>query len=582
MPFPSPSAVGDPSRSSKDRASVYSADGARHLLRLAGPAVWAALGLVLITRIIAMFSWQHTTDDAYMFVRYADHVLNDACFCWNSPGAPTFGLTAAAYLVVVMPIRLLLPHATGMAILLSSVVSGIIYLIALAILLTRYSGVSRTSAGVIATFVLGALAFACGQFAYHFTSGMDTMFASACLAVFLSLLKARELHPGWRSSAAVGVASGLLFLVRPDLMIYAFLVPGTALLIARDRASRLDFLTILAVTTLTLGVELGLAKAYFGLPLPLPFYAKGMHSYTGNILNVYRYTSYIEFGTFVSNYWPVFVPILLVLPSCFRGSARPFTAVDAGVGVATLAFLVYYLFFVLQILSSHARFYMPTLPALFFLAARALVFLCDSSPWRERFDAVLASVVDRRPNVVRALLIPALAALATLMIFLAYKDVAAIKRIATGVAIFDPRARYLATEWDIWYRLDEISDLPDDVVLATTEVGVLSAMNPGKRILDLAGLNDTQVVRNGFQITKLLHDNYPDFMYMPHPDYSEMNRRLLEDPEFQNRYELFDASRLDSVMGVAVRKDSKYFPQLEAIALEGQRKLPRVHPYPYP
>jgi hypothetical protein len=51
-----------------------------------------------------------------------------------------------------------------------------------------------------------------------------------------------------------------------------------------------------------------------------------------------------------------------------------------------------------------------------------------------------------------------------------------------------------------------------------------------------------------------------------------MNRAILSDPRFARRYELFTAEQLGTEMGMAIRRDSRYYPQLRAIALEGPRK----------
>ena len=126
-------------------------------------------------------------------------------------------------------------------------------------------------------------------------------------------------------------------------------------------------------------------------------------------------------------------------------------------------------------------------------------------------------------------------------------------------------------------RLDEIARLPDDLVLGTTEVGIPSVLCAKKNILDLAGLNDTDVVKHGFRIEQVLASSDVDVLYLPHPDYTDMNRALLADSSFQHGYEIFTAAQLGSVMGMAIRRNSKYSAQLLAIAAKGQWPRARIH-----
>jgi hypothetical protein len=557
----------------------------------AGAVGWTAAGLFwgcvvflllfLATRVARLLSWQHTMDDAYMFVRYADHVVHHGCLSWNVPGQPTYGLTAPAYLAVVIPMHLLAPASPGTAILVSSLVSGALFLALLYVLLARYGGVPAQAQRTVALFTLGALLVGSYPLAFHITSGMDTMFDLAALTALFIAHKRNEQRPtrGW--TVALGLATGLVFFVRPDLVIYSIGVVSVGLLAARDRETRRRFALILVIGIATLAVELLATYSYFGLPLPLPFYAKGLHSYTGRVLSVYRYTSYVELGGFVQHHWPL---LLVVLPAFAylvrRRGLRVFSPVELGMAASTVVFTAYYLFFVLQILPHQARFYYPTVPALYLLATRCLVLLHEADAplvrWLRRLRTGLTNAGRTRSRMVGVGTAIALLGLGGLAAYRARQLVTAVADIRAN-HVFDVAARYASMEWDIWYRLDEISSLPDDLVLGTTEVGIPSALNPGKRLVDLAGLNDTEVARNGFRLDGVLQRSGVDALYLPHPDYTDLNETLLGDAWFRERYEVFSAKDLDCVMGLAIRRDGKYFSRLHAIATEGPWPRPRIH-----
>lgn len=535
--------------------------------------VTALLLLVTLGRIIWHFSERSTFDDSFMFVRYADHAIRYGCLCWNVGEAPTYGLTGPAFLAIVIPIRLLTPDSPAATVVLSSAFCALLFLTLLVILLRRYVSVTARTRRMV--MLLTALALATGSYSLcnHFSSGMDTMFALATMTAMLIGYRKNESNPSRGVTVVLGIATGLIFFVRPDLLIYGMGIPGMAFLAARERGTRIRMATIVGVGAITLGIELLLTNAYFGLPLPLPFYAKALQAYTGYIRVYYRYVPYEQFAWLLYQYSPLFA---VAIPSFIyllrRHGLRIFTPVELGIGAATLVFITYYLFFVLQIMPQEARFYYPTVPALFLLAARCVVLLWEvNAPpvrWAAALRARIVEIGERREKLIRV----SAAALVVVVIVggVLFRGALAgsVARMHT-IGEFDVQSYYLSYLHDYWYRLDEISRLPDDLVLGTTEVGVPAALNPGKKIIDIAGLNNTEIARHGFNAALILRLYTPDIFYLPHPHYTEMNREIQNDPMFKTRYEFFSAGELGAVMGMAIRRDSKYYGTLRRIALEG-------------
>jgi hypothetical protein len=86
-------------------------------------------------------------------------------------------------------------------------------------------------------------------------------------------------------------------------------------------------------------------------------------------------------------------------------------------------------------------------------------------------------------------------------------------------------------------------------------------LNPGKVIIDLTGLNETELARHGFS-TRLLFGRYdPDLIYMPNNDYVEMWKSLTTAPEFAG-YELVPRSK---GLSLALHRNSRYYDAMQRI-----------------
>ena len=120
-----------------------------------------------------------------------------------------------------------------------------------------------------------------------------------------------------------------------------------------------------------------------------------------------------------------------------------------------------------------------------------------------------------------------------------------------------------------WFGLDGFSRLPDDLVLATTEIGLPAAMNPRKTIVDLSGLNETAFAHHGFSADHLFQTYCPDLIYLPHPHYTRIIEQIINSPFFIQYYEHFPALELGTEMGVALWRGSRYYPEMRAVLDRG-------------
>ena len=504
----------------------------------------------------------YAMDDAYMFVRYAHNLLAEGRLAWNPGGEPTYGLTSPLYLSVVVPIHVLARGNPALTAVASSLLCGVAFVVLLVVLVWKHADAGPLGRRFGVLLVLLALAVAVYHTVTHFASGMDTMFAMACLTAYILTAKWHEKGPTVRSAVLMGVCGGLGYFVRPGLMLYSALVPLAILVFGPDARARGHALVAGAVSALVLGAQMGFAHLYFGTALPLPFYAKGLTLYGDQIRRAYRLIPIAQLVQYVAYFWLLFLLIAVDLIIRRRGEKR--SPVERGLFLATCLFILYYLAFALQIMYMGARFYYPTLPAIAFLAVQSAARL------------VRRALPDAKDRLRR--LPGPVCWLATLCFLYALSPLAKLSldrvRVTSDIGRFDVAAEYASTKRGFWFALDRFSHLPDDLVIATTEIGYPGAMNPHKQIIDMTGLNETAFGRQGFSAERLFAKYKPDLIYMPHQHYQEMIADIRAHPYFREHYEYYPAqdiaahlgiTKVDDTMGIALHRRSKHFPALLAI-----------------
>ena len=287
------------------------------------------------------------------------------------------------------------------------------------------------------------------------------------------------------------------------MLLYSFLVPTAIALFGADTRARKNGRLILLLTAAVTAAQIFLAWRYFNSPLPLSFYAKGTRLYGDFLIAQYRFLPAVEFLSYLASYWYLWALIGAdLLLNSRRWMSRGAT-VDKGLLAATCLYVLYYLFFVVQIMPYHQRFYYPTLPALLFLAVQSA-----------------ARLIERIPPTIRRELSPPSRSgrfLATLFLLgFLFPAALTVCRDLSGQFYrgnflnFDVVKDYRNRGSSYWFRLDQFSRLPDDLVMATTEVGLPAALNPGKTIVDLAGLNETAFAHRGFSPFHLFEKYRPD------------------------------------------------------------------------
>jgi hypothetical protein len=523
-----------------------------------------AFSLIVIYKITARFSGLEVWDDAYMFARYADNFLAHGTIAFNPGGEPTYGLTSLAFLLVVVPMRLLLSESSPLAMILSSAVSGLLMIVALVMMLRRLlADQSREVKYFVWVLVLFSLAWGGDGIAEHFVSGMDTTFVMFYLISYILVCRWYRQSRTTQAAAVTAFMGGFAYAVRPDLLIFTVILPAAGLFFADSNRARKQAGWILSGTVVLVLIQMAVFALYFDSSLPLPFYAKSLGLYGSKVYEQYRDIPWMALRQYIGSF-PLLFAVVVLTPALMPCSYwRQSTWMDKGSLAATLVFITYYLFFVLQIMYYAQRFYYPTLPALIFLATRSVILLDH----RVSLSGIIHRF-GRRTSVQWAAVI----ALVACYVLFGMK-------IANDSHGFDPDWDELADSFDVrqnyrqrwskyWFCLDRFSELDGDLSIATSEVGYPLAMNPERVIIDLSGLNETATAREGFSARRLFLQYQPDLIYMPHPSYEEMIRQIRRSPYFLEHYELYTADLINARMDVAINRDSRYYRSMRAIMIE--------------
>lgn len=464
---------------------------------------WAGLlcSVALLTSALVR-AWRAplTFDDAFMYYRYAKNVQAGHGISWNSNGVHTYGLTSLPWLLFVIPAALA-PLSVSHALEISSWGTGIA---ALAVIVSAVTTFAKSTPGSYwpAAAALVAVPLSLNpDFVALATTGMDTMLALAANALLVLALLRFRAEPSAPRAWLTGFASVASVLIRPDSGLCAILGPALTWY-ALGLPRRWGLLVPLAVFPLTLiAAYLLLCHLYFGSALPLGFYAKTGHAYAGYVGSTRAAYRLFLFGNLVS--------FFLAL-CCGTIRRKQWAEVLPFFGPACLTAL--YLLTVRQIMGLYGRFYLPLLP--FFVIPALLVFddfiaRADRRMEAWRLVAALLLVLVLGPNArsvqglasaldrqrIAPIDVPILAHRAT-------RPLATTAWLGTDT---EERTRAAVAE-------EIVRPLPKGAVVAASEVGYLGAIAPQVDVVDLVGLNDTQIGIRGFSMDYLL-STPPDFIW---------------------------------------------------------------------
>jgi hypothetical protein len=522
--------------------------GKRRLINLASALLLADAFATSLQKFMAARRTPLAFDDAYMFLRYAHNIRHGLGFSWNLDGIHTYGPTSLLWSFCVLLLSYL-PTDPWTQLILGSWLCSIAAAVAIAwaVAANAKSDWLRSVLRVLPLIVLPLAATALFQ-ANQF-NGMETMLATTLCAAFLGLtLLWRE---GRIPPALVGAVGLLLFLARPESALLTLLLPLLLwLLLEHSRPPLKSLLVLDSVFLAGVVVDLVACQLYFGTPVPLSVYMKGHHAYLGYRSVWYPGLLLIAFLSATQ----LFLAALILLArrrdlrlalACFLPAAAIFS----------------YLGTVTQIMGFNSRYYVPYVPL---IVVPALLVL-------DRWLAVPASEPDAWPGHTLRNRVAITAAMLLFFLVLSSEAVQGkLRRLAHGSHDeYDAAQLNVAATTTLppinWQSMmtsitdDLIAPLPPGATVAATEVGYLGERASQVNVIDLAGLNDTDIALHGFRINPFLQRK-PDLIWMPNTDYTYQRGTLFSDPAFFAQYNLYsDAGNY----GIAVRKDSPFRPQID-------------------
>jgi hypothetical protein len=517
----------------------YSIPGGLRTVALAFTAGVAVLWVVMWHLAPHPFKF----DDAWMFLRYAVRVRQGLGLSWNLDGIHTYGMTSLLWQFVVLAGSYLPMQPGPLLYTLSYAFSGVA-------LVTVAVAVSRNARGPLRfvpySFLLTALPLVTNTiFQFNSLNGMETMLAAALIAATagLTVAQTRALRGVEGAGWLTGVTAGLAYLTRPES---ALPVVAMVVLITRwrNREQRLSAFR-------TLGVLFGIAiitaaccKVYFGSYVPLSFYLKSQHAYRGYASRWYPVMMAFQF---LQMFWPFLITTVIF---CRRSDRRMVVAM-----LGSLAITMSYLCTVTQIMGGVVRYFIPYFP----LCVIPALLLTDE---RLREGGTFRSIF-RTPQVVGASLVFVIAVVTPRQVVdwlewyaepvLRYSPVEA----TTADKLTLPSVNY----WDAIEGVAALANgMPAGGTLASSEVGQLGYMALDKNLIDVAGLNDTEIALQGFHPDQFL-DRKADLIWLPHDDYTWQRGILITSPKFLAEYDFYPGAY---DYGIAIRKDSPYHDVLTA------------------
>ncbi|MCU0479731.1 MAG: hypothetical protein MUE54_00805 [Anaerolineae bacterium] len=514
------------------------------------------VGIMLITSGRFMDKKPTVWDDALMFARYAHHLDQTGIWSWNADESPVFGMTELVYGALVYantsthtdtsPIQLVQDTSHQYGVL--WVIFGILFVL-MAVLSPKNRYHPALSLMVIGLLLFGVSAHS--NLLHHFTSGMGTTTVLLYAIGYIALAQWAKHTPMLIAYIVTGFIGGLGFIVRPDMMLFTVCVPIALFIFAKTPKERRYSIIMGIITLLTLGAQLLFTRAYFGVALPLPFFAKSGGIYDGFLANQYVSVAIDQLGTYAYSNRYLILLIIIGFISHPKGFMKRMSAVEWGLLVGMMGYIGYYAVFVTQIMPEYQRFYYPTLPIIIWLACIGVLALI------ERLTQIIPLVWGLLTRQIRFGIVFCIMVMCVIGVSGTLYE--------AHQFVYQHQNTYYPPHDARWYKLAQFARV-DNITVATTEVGAVAVANFSWRVIDMAGLNDTHFALDGFSADKLLDDYRPDLLYLPYPDYIEMTEAIVTHPHFARDYTYFTAGQIRLPMGVAVRNDSPHYSELLQIA----------------
>jgi hypothetical protein len=521
-------------------------------LRLSIILIMFLIGISVYTSVlykIFLDGFGSNFDDAYMFARYAQNLLNGSGFTWNDGMHPVYGPTSVPYVFIVALFMWFVPLGSNF---LLPTISWIMGLISLALLGTASLMLTKRSPLPVAMAAMGCVVWVAISpiFIYHATTGMDTTLSILTNTFLVLAWVGLNGKPGIKRAFLLAVFAFLSFAVRPDNVIYALFFPLLALLLLESPAQWKEAFLFLAFLSSFIFIDILIKLSVFGDPFPLSYYVK-QHDFYHGYLGEYKWNPI----TYLSIFMVGVMPSLMILITNLRLAHKKLAAAY----LLPVILTILYYFRIVQIMGEQARYYYPALP---FMVVLSLLLLQDikklpvGATFKKDSLRLLASTIC---------LIGVILLLAVTAPKLYPPD--GVKTASEAGNANSSNSNIPQIGWGraITSINTVITKLPQGTVIAASEVGYIGANAIHVKIIDILGLNDPIIAHNGFSAAELIARK-PDLIWFPQTDYAHIRLELVCSPELRSQYyyypELFD-------YGIAIRKDSQHMDKIITLLREG-------------
>lgn len=480
-------------------------------------------------------------EDGYFVKRFAHNFLRHGSFSWNVEDGPVYGMTSQTLQLVGTLVYAVMPEHVVIGL------KAVLYASLFATLLVCHR-VLRASGSPDVAVVPCAIVLSTSLVVQVTLMGLETTLGLLAVALALFAIFDDAQRKGW--ATRVTLATLLVYLTRPD----AVLVPGVLLaidwllaLVAREREP--ERFRVLTRTGFSIAAGLALCWlafwAYYGTPVPLPFYIKtqGLSVQTDAHLRIF------ELEKNKNALQAAFFALPLVLVALHGKSGRVVRLLAAGA-----VFVAYHYFATIETMGYFSRFYLPALVPFALAAGLAYPEYLSRARWPLRalaYAAWLAAYfwlkrLDLRmgiPHMLpRELDFPVLVAMGALL--LAPRALPAVASgvaglsLLVGTALTYPIARLELRDDEsillaqirrrLAFRgLEQLRRTLDPAVVYHTDMGAPGVLLPEARVVDLDGLLNEDITLRGASFDELCEADDPEAIFVPNHTYPELREEVL-------------------------------------------------------
>ncbi len=482
------------------------------------------VALMLVTGIgvnVYLADWHVPAEDAAILMRYAEHLAQGHGIVWNIGEKPVDGATDFLYMVVVAGVaKAGVPVESA-----ARLVSLIAHLLTVALV---YLGIRQLHGSSRWLALASAAYLAAGPGAAYIATGFGTPFFAlfACGTWYW----ATRLSQGDKRPLAAGMFAvfGLFMgLTRPEGVLFAIFMLVAVTYMLGFRQSRGIILRFVAIFVLLGGTYFLWRWAYFGHPLPNPYYVKGRE-----VLYLYSLSLSIRYVALL------LLPFIPVLAAGYVFWAPDVVRRTTFLLIPVLAFTAVWIFLA-NTMNYYMRFQYPILP---------LVLLS----WPPLFEQLLRQIQWRRHLDSG---VPWHARLAI---------VAALFALGGAYYLYALHGRFGNNSRDSRYNVGMLlSAYADkDYTIAASEAGLIPFYSRWRSI-DVLGLNDQWVAHNGAITADYLARQKPHVI-MFHAPFSPVSsgrpdRSLWPMAHTCQRYAEENGYILAAAYGIATYKNHYYY-----------------------